>query len=302
MRAFVFIRWPVMAVAVVCSLAWGRHAAALAGASVVWQQDPATAAIVACDQSASSCPAVPVMSGGAWLNGTVLDEVLSNQADPHGLGAYQLHLTYDPATFRQPAFSDAGALDDGGLRSAACAVVTARPGDVTFDCFSSGPFGVGASWAGARVVARVTLILQPGVYTLLRSAPGAAVNTAVSADAVATNTCGQPLNDGTVQPVAGQDDCQGNLLPGVQPGGVLANVNPAALTISLGDAPAVATSLTGDFNNDCSVNASDLSLFARHFLTGIGSLLYSSLFDLNHDGVINVLDLQIFAAHFLQHC
>jgi hypothetical protein len=302
MRALVLLRWPVVPLAIVCSLAWSQHAAMLSSSVVIWQQYPATASVIACDQSGSACPSVPVMSNGAWLNGTILAEMLSNQSDPHGLGAYEVHLVYDPTVFRQPAFADAAVLDDGGLRSTSCAATATRPGDVTFACFSSGPFGVGASWTGARVVARMTLVLQPGTYTLLRSSPDAIINTTVRADAAVTNTCGQPLNDGSIQPIPGQVECQGNLLSGVEPGGVLSNVNPATLSISLGGAPATATSLTDDFNGDCVVNGLDLRLFARHYLTGIGSLLYSPLFDLNGDAAINVLDLQIFAAHFAQHC
>ena len=62
------------------------------------------------------------------------------------------------------------------------------------------------------------------------------------------------------------------------------------------------SSLVGDFNDDCSVNALDLSLIAHRYLTGVGSLLYAPQYDLNHDGFINVLDVQIAAAHYLEHC
>lgn len=65
---------------------------------------------------------------------------------------------------------------------------------------------------------------------------------------------------------------------------------------------ASASTLIGDVNNDCSVDALDLSLESRRFLIGIGSLLYSPTYDLNSDGVINVLDMQIVASHFLEHC
>ena len=106
------------------------------------------------------------------------------------------------------------------------------------------------------------------------------------------------MNDGSIQPLAGQEECQGNLLPGVQPGGSVANTSPSALDVSRAPAP----QLIGDVNGDCVVNILDLTLVGERYLIGIGSLLYSPRYDLNGDGVINILDIQTVAAYFLQHC
>src|ERR1700674_2691273 len=84
---------------------------------ITWNKSPSQARIVACNQSLPSCPGEPAdLGGGVWLNGIVLDEVMSNQGDPKGLGGYQLHIQFDPFVFQPASIMDLGGLSDGGVR------------------------------------------------------------------------------------------------------------------------------------------------------------------------------------------
>ncbi len=65
---------------------------------------------------------------------------------------------------------------------------------------------------------------------------------------------------------------------------------------------ALASTLLGDVNDDCTVNVLDMSIVSSRYETARGSLLYSPQFDVNGDGVINILDLQTVAGHFGTHC
>ena len=112
-----------------------------------------------------------------------------------------------------------------------------------------------------------------------------------------TNTCGQPLNDGSSQPVPGQPECQGVPLVGVGPGGVM---------------PGSATSVTvrrleGDITKDCTVDISDMQAESSRFGMSVGNVLYNIFYDVNlplqnGDGEIDVNDLQFVYGRFGSTC
>lgn len=214
-------------IAVVMAVKPSRTAA---DTSITWQKVPAQAQITACDQTLPQCPSAPVdLGGGAWLNGLVLTEVMNNQSDPHGFGAYQLHVTYDPRLFRDAQITDLGTLNDGSVRTTACQSSTLVPGDTFIQCATTGPFGVGAMWIGPMPIATVSLVLQPTVFGNVGPAPNGGFTSIIDDNVRVTNTCGQPLNDGTSQPLPGQVDCQGQLLPGLGAAGTV--LNPGSSTV-----------------------------------------------------------------------
>lgn len=278
---------------------FARDAHSASADTAIWQQLPVYAPIEACDISASTCPRPPAQVAGVWVNGVVVNEFLSNQGDPHGIGSYELRMTYDPIVFQPPTIADQGTLNDNGVRGTACQVISSTPGDVLFGCFSTGPFGIGATWTNARIIAAATFTLQPDLFQQLVRPNVPPVSTTVRAAVQVTNTCGQPLNDGTIQPVNGSNDCQGNLLDGVGPGGIIANVNPSTFDVSISEA---AHSLAADVNGDCVVNMLDLGVLGGSFLAGLGSSNYSANYDLNDDGVVNLLDLAVAGVEFGKRC
>jgi hypothetical protein len=114
----------------------------------------------------------------------------------------------------------------------------------------------------------------------------------------AANVCGQPLNDGTGFVVPGQTtECQGVLLPGVLPGGLLAD-SSSFITVRR---------LEGDVDKNCTVDVSDMQAEATRYGFGSGSLLYSLWYDLEPhttgaDGDIDVKDVQFVFGRFGSKC
>ncbi len=212
----------------------GRDAPAVsADTTVTWQKVPDHAQVIACDQTSSSCPPQPAdLGGGVWLNGIVLTEVMNNQSDPNGFGGYQLDVLYDPFAFQAAAVVDLGVLNDSGVRVTSCRSSEQSPGDTLIVCASTGPFGVGATWTGPMMIAKVTLKLQPGVFQTIQAGPSGGLATTIRDSVRVSNTCGQPLNDGSIQPIPGQKECDGNLLPGLGAGGVVLNPGNSAVTIT----------------------------------------------------------------------
>ena len=223
---------PLCALALAFSVVGYFPRSAAADSTVTWEKSPAVAQVIACDPASPDCPDQPVdLGGGVWEGGIVLTEIMNNQGDPHGFGGYQLHVIYDPFVFQDAQIVDAGAIDAGGVRTTSCAPQFVAPGNVGIVCTSTGPFGVGATWSGPMVVAYVTLKLQPGVFNTIQSGPDGGILTTVYDSVRLTNTCGQPLNDGTYQPVPGQIECQGNLLPGLGASGTVLEPGHSDITI-----------------------------------------------------------------------
>ncbi len=213
----------VLAAAACASLPLWIHArsASAAPASVTWTKDPAQITRTLSD------PEQPFS----------FSEVLSNQADTSGLGGFTFTVSYDTSIWQAPVIdmSPGIALFAAASRTLQCWSITTSPGRDGIACASTGPLGSGPEWTGPQTLATVTFILNQQVAQTLLTG-GSGLQTTINDMAVqVTNTCGQPLNDGTIQPVPGQPECQGNLLPGVGPAGVI--VNPGSTTITINSPP-----------------------------------------------------------------
>jgi len=228
------------------------------------------------------------------------DEVLSNQTDPNGLGAFSFDIRYNPAIFQTPVIdlSPAIALFAASGRTLDCSVTIPLNGVVHVACASTGPIGTGPVFTGSEVMAQVTLTVQAAIFQALRPNKENGVVTVVTDDQViVANTCGQPLNDGSIQPLPGQPECQGVLLPGVGPGGVL---NNSATNVTV-------RRLEGDVVKDCDVNILDMQLEASKHGVDEGSLLYNLFYDVNSplangDRSIDINDIQFVYGRFGSTC
>ncbi|HYM16617.1 MAG TPA: hypothetical protein VEZ14_13765 [Dehalococcoidia bacterium] len=218
------------------------------------------------------------------------DEVLINQQDPNGLGGFAFDVHYDPTVFQQPTINltPAVVLFASSGRLLNCSMSIPLPGLIHVGCASSGGIGVGPQWSGPQVLAHVTLTPLSLVVNTIRPNKENGIYTDVDdTGQQVTNTCGQPLNDGTIQPLPGQPECQGVLLPGVGPGGVLPDT-AARVTVRR---------LEGDVVPDCSVDVADMQTEASKFGLSTGSLLFNKFFDVNlplqfGDGEIDINDVQ----------
>ena len=235
-------------------------------------------------------------------------EIMTNQGDPNGLGGFSFDIHYDPTIFAQPTIdmSPAIALFLAGGSPAVPArsrVLICTPSIVAIGlvheaCVSTGTFGQGPMWVGAQVMANVTMTPLEIVTEQVRPNKENGIVTPVKdTNVVVTNTCGQPLNDGTIQPVPGQPECQGLPLQGVGPGG--------ALTDSM--VTATIRRLEGDITKDCSVSLADMQLEASKFGMSVGNLLYNLFYDVNSplqhgDGEIDINDIQFVYGRFGSTC
>lgn len=168
----------------------------------------------------------------------VFHEVMMNQSDPAGLGGFTFTLAFDTALWQQPVIdlAPAYALFAESARSLECWTVPTSANRSTIACASTGTIGVGPVWSGRQVLATVTMRFRPEAVSTLISQQPAGFSTSIrDVDVQVTNTCGQPLNDGSLQPVPGQYECQGLLLPGLAPGGVV--LNPGTITITVNPKP-----------------------------------------------------------------
>lgn len=231
-------------------------------------------------------------------------EIMTNQGDPNGLGGFSFDLRYDPTQYLAPSFdfSPAIALFAASGRTLDCSITQPANGIVHVACASTGTFGVGPVFTGPQVMANVTLTVQQSLVQSIRPNKENGDLSFVKDDQVTvTNTCGQPLNDGTIQPLPGQPECQGDPLQGVGPGGVLEG-NPNG-----GESVQAIRRLEGDVDKDCGVNVSDMQLEASKFGTAVGSLLYNLFYDVNSplangDGRIDIQDVQFVYGRFGSTC
>ena len=232
------------------------------------------------------------------------DEIFFNQTDPNGLGGFSFDVHYDPTVWQQPSIDLTPAVilfaTNGRLLN--CSMTIPLNGLIHVACASTGLIGVGPVFTGPQIIAHVTLTPQSVIVQALRPNKENGVVSVVKDDQVTvTNTCGQPLNDGSIQPVPGQPECQGVLLPGVGPGGVLAgNPNGGQTTVTI-------RRLEGDITTDCKVDIVDMQLEASKFGISVGSLMYSEFFDVNSplqhgDGEIDINDIQFVFGRFGSTC
>ncbi len=218
------------------------------------------------------------------------DEIMTNQGDPNGLGGFSFDVHYDPTIFNNPTIdlSPAVALFAASGRTLDCSITILGNGIDHVACASTGTIGVGPQWVGAQVMAHVTLTPLEIVTEQVRPNKENGIVTPVKdTNTTVTNTCGQPLNDGTIQPIPGQPECQGNPLQGVGPGGVL---NDSMTTVTI-------RRLEGDVTKDCTVDVSDMQNEASRFGMSTGNLLYNVFYDVNlplqhGDGEIDINDIQ----------
>ena len=92
-------------------------------------------------------------------------------------------------------------------------------------------------------------------------------------------------------------ECQGVLLPGVLPGGLIAD-SSSFITIRR---------LEGDVDKDCDVDIADMQAEATRYGFGFGSLLYQIWYDLEPhqtgaDGDIDIKDVQFVFGRFGSKC
>lgn len=254
--------------------------------AVAWQKSPTSGNLWLCDGS----PACDAQSVGEQTNTFTFDEIMINQGDLNGLGGFSFDLHWDITQYDQPVvdLSPAVALFAASGRTLVCTMTILGNGIAHYACASTGPIGVGPVWVGPQVMAHVTLTPNDFLAEQVRPNKENGDISVVKDDQVTvTNTCGQPLNDGTIQPIPGQPECQGVPLLGVGPGGVL-NASKSTQTIRR---------LEGDVTQDCTVDISDMQLEASKYGMSIGGLLYNIFYDVNlplqhGDGEIDINDIQ----------
>ena len=243
-------------------------------------------------------------SGSECVGSASFDEVMTNQGDPNGLGGFSFDLHYDPTQYLAPVIDLQPAIDlfDAAGRTLDCSITIPQNGVVHVACASTGPIGVGPVFTGAQVMAHVTLTPQDLLVEAIRpNKENGDVSTVKDDQVTVTNTCGQPLNDGSIQPLPGQPECQGVNLQGVGPGGVLeGNPNGGQLTNTI-------RRLEGDIDKDCSVDVSDMQLEASKYGMSVGNLLYNVFYDVNSplqhgDGEIDINDVQFVYGRFGSEC
>ena len=240
----------------------------------------------------------------AGMQTYTFDEVLKNQLDPNGLGGFSFDVHYDPTVWQQPTIdlSPAVALFAAAGRTLDCSITIPQNGTVHVVCASTGTIGVGPEWPGPQVMAHVTLTPQDALVEAIRPNKENGDVSVVKDDQVTlTNTCGQPLNDGSIQPLPGQPECQGVNLVGVGPGGLLdGNPNGGQTVVTI-------RRLEGDVVPDCTVDVSDMQLEASKFGMSVGNLQYGIFYDVNAplqhgDGEIDINDTQFVYGRFGSTC
>jgi hypothetical protein len=230
-------------------------------------------------------------------------EIMINQGDPNGLGGFEFTILYDNQILHPPVIdlSPAIALFAAAGRTLDCTMTVQLETRVHVACVSTGTFGVGPVWVGAEVIAEVTFETRLVVNNFLRPMKNNGIVTWVKDVHVeAVNTCGMPLNDGSQDPIGDDGDkCQGELLQGILPGGLIEN-SDSEVVITL-------RRLEGDVTKSCDVDVADLQAMASRYGYSFGSLLYNVWYDLepyitNGDGDIDVKDLQMVYGRFGSTC
>lgn len=256
--------------------------------AVAWSKDPAITQVFLCE---GGTPPTNGCTAGGQAGYVEFNEVLTNQGDPNGLGAFEFTIQYDNTIFGNPIIdlSPAVALFAASGRTLVCTMTVAMETQVKVACASTGPIGTGPVFVGSQVMATVRMPIKASVRGALYPHKENGIVTRV--DDVGTevaNTCGQPLNDGTGLVLPGQtSECQGQLLLGVLPGGLLPD-STIFITIRR---------LEADLDKDCDVDVADMQNIAGRYGFGFGSLLYQIWYDLEPhqtgaDGDIDIKDVQ----------
>jgi hypothetical protein len=258
-------------------------------------KDPATQQVFLCENGTNGVNGCTTDG----VNGTVqFDEVFTNQLDPNGLGAYEFTLHYDNLIFSSPVITDSGVLGSTG-RPVTCTMSILLETQVHWGCASTGLTPPGPIWAGPKTMAHVVLPMKDttrgGLYPHKENG---IVSRFDDTGTEPANVCGQPLNDGTGFVLPGQTtECQGVLLLGVLPGGLLPDSH-SFITIRR---------LEGDLDKNCVVDINDMQAEATRYGFGLGSLLYDVWYDLEPhttgaDGDIDIKDIQFVFGRFGSRC
>jgi len=201
----------------------------------------------------------------------VIEEWVFNADDPDGLGAYEFQLKFDHKIF-DIVIEDAGFLESTG-RTVDCTMTIITENDIRFGCLSSGPMP-GPTGDGVLALIHVT----PEADLRYRLTPGqenGLVRTLLDENCELTDVYGDPLADG-----------QGNLLPGILPGGLVAACTDASITVRI---------LEADLNLGCEVDIIDDQMIAFRYGAVFGNEQYDPWYDLEpalKDYDIDIKDLQ----------
>jgi hypothetical protein len=217
--------------------------------------------------------------GTCTLNGEgelVIEEWVFNADDPDGLGAYEFQLKFDHKIF-DIVIEDAGFLGSTG-RTVDCTMTIIGENDIRFGCVSSsldfpvpdpGPLGSG-------VLALIHVTPEADLkYRLTPGQDNGLVRTILDENCELADVYGDPLADS-----------QGNLLPGILSGGLVAVCTDASITVRI---------LEADLNLDCGVDIIDDQMIAYRYGAGFGNTLYDPWYDLEpalKDFDIDIKDIQ----------
>ena len=262
---------------------------------VAWAKSPDIQQVFLCENGTAGVNGC-TLDG---ISGTVeFDEVLFNQTDPSGLGAYEFTLHYDNLIFNAPIITDSGVLGSTG-RPVTCTMTIPLETQVHWGCASTGLTPPGPIWIGPKVMAHVVFTIKSFTRsTLYAHKENGIVSRFDDTGTEGANICGWPLNDGTGFVLPGQtSECQGVLLPGILPGGLIADSH-SFITIRR---------LEGDLDKNCVVDINDMQAEATRYGFALGSLLYNVWYDLEPhqtgaDGDIDVKDVQFVFGRFGSRC
>lgn len=194
-----------------------------------------------------------------------IDEVVTS-VPAEGLGAFELHVTYDPGTLL--VFVEEGPFLGSTGRSTSCTTVW-NVGDLRFSCTS---IGLQQGPTGSGVVA--TLTVYPHFDVTIR-----------------------PVNNNGIKVML--DDVYGNTK-------LFDTAGQSITLRKAGDAKIILLALEGDLNSDCIVDTVDQDLILARLGAQKGSLLYNSFYDLQPwqkpDGDIDIQDVQVVTGRYLSTC
>jgi len=243
--------------------------------NVSMEKDPDLANLWLCE--GPTCP-----PGAGSL---VIDEVVSNvSGDPDGVGAFEVQIKFDHKIFDIEADATDW-LEAGGTRDVFCTPTIITENWIMLGCVSKDPTpGDGNVPPGVKDSGvAATLTVTPEEDLVHRLTPGQRngfVRTILDENCELADIWGDPLKDAS-----------GALLPGIEPGGLIAVCGDTTLTVRI---------LEGDLDLDCEVTVADDQEIAERYGAqgGFGqpaTLLYGPWWDLEPpggDGDIDIKDLQ----------
>ncbi|MGB6894440.1 MAG: hypothetical protein WBF37_00630 [Dehalococcoidia bacterium] len=203
---------------------------------------------------------------------TVYELVTNAGNDPDGVGAYEFQLKFDHKIF-DITIEDSSWLSNGGARDVDCSMTIISENDIRFGCVSSGPVP-GQTADGTAAI--ITVCPEPDLVN--RLTPGqenGVVSTLLDENCELADVLGDPLHLPN-----------GELAPGVLPGGLLEVCSDFTVTVRI---------LEADLNLDCVVDVLDEQAIAFRYGAFFDNLLYDPWYDLEpalKDFDIDIKDLQ----------